>query len=276
MTVYADILIILNTAIDFLLLLCSSKILRKKIKTARLISASLLGGLSSLYIFAPDYGAAVEIAFKITVCAALTLISFGYGTIKTFLRSAGILFLVTCGWGGILIALYYMFKPHGMIVENSIVYFNISPTVLIVSSVAAYLLFFLLSAIFSRNSELADTCDITVFADGESVTFSAVVDTGNSINDVLGNSEVIIADKVCAETLFGSTDTVNNEKLRTRYRVMPCSTVSGCDILDSFRCDRATVNDGEHMIEIEKPILAVSKIPIKDGCQGIVNPKIFR
>lgn len=275
LVVYADILVILNLIVDYFLLSASAAILRVKLPVFRQLGGAAVGALSSLYIFAPDLGIFVDVALRAAVCAVMVLCAFGFRGAKRFFRSAGVLFLVTCGFGGIMTALWTIFKPDGMTVVNSVVYFNISPAVLIGASVITYLLFMLFKAIFSRTSELADRCEITVTAEEKSITMDAIVDTGNSIKDYLSGSEVIIADGEFVKVLLGSDNPVTDARLKKRYRILPLSTVSGGGTLDGFRCDSAVISDGERTVKLEKPILAVSKTPLRDDYQAIVNPEIF-
>lgn len=275
MVVYADILVILNMIVDYLLLSVSGAILKNRPSLVRQLAAAAVGGVSSLYIFAPDYGVFVALFYRAAVCCVMVLCAFGLQRTKRFLRGVGVLLLVTCAYGGIMTAFWSFFRPKGMTVANSVVYFNISPAFLIGASVAAYLLFMLLSAVFSRSAKLAETCEITVTAAGESILMEGIVDTGNSIRDVFGSSEVIIADSESVKALFGGLNPTADEKLKCRYRVMPCSTVSGGGTLDGFRCDSAVISDGERTVRLDKPILAVSKTPLKDDYQAIINPRIF-
>lgn len=275
MVVYVDILVILNLIVDYFLLSASAAILRVKLSVFRQLASAAVGAFSSLYIFAPDLGLFFDLVFKAVICAVMVLCAFGFGGAKRFFRSAGVLFLVTCGFGGIMTAVWSAFRPKGMTVVNSVVYFNISPAVLISASVITYLLFMLLKAIFSRTSELADRCEITVTAEEKSITMDAIVDTGNSIKDYLSGCEVIIADGEFVKVLLGSDNPVTDTRLKKRYRILPLSTVSGGGTLDGFRCDSAVISDGERTVKLEKPILAVSKTPLRDDYQAIVNPEIF-
>lgn len=275
MVVYADILVILNLIVDYFLLSASAAILRVKLSVFRQLASAAVGAFSSLYIFAPDLGLFFDLVFRAVICAVMVLCAFGFRGAKRFFRSAGVLFLVTCGFGGIMTAVWSVFRPKGMTVVNSVVYFNISPAVLIGASVITYLLFVLLREIFSGTSRLADRCEITVTAEEKSITMDAIVDTGNSIKDYLSGSEVIIADGEFVKTLLGSDNPVTDIRLKKRYRILPLSTVSGGGTLDGFRCDSAVISDGERTVKLEKPILAVSKTPLRDDYQAIVNPEIF-
>lgn len=274
MVVYADILIILNVLVDYFLVMAASAVLGRKIKMRRQIFAALVGGLSSLYIFAPNLGFFAETVFRIAVCLLMSLCAFGFGGIKSYLRSFFSLLGATLLYGGAMTAIWTFLKPKSMLVLNSVVYFDISPFVLIAVSIVSYFVFLVLSAILSRTSKYAEKCEITVFADEKSIKVFGILDTGNSLKDSFGNAEVIIADKKHVKELLGDTDPLN-EKLKLRYRVMPCTTVSGDGALDAFRCDSAILSNGERTVTLEKPILAVSKSPLNDDYQAIVNPKIF-
>ena len=74
---------------------------------------------------------------------------------------------------------------------------------------------------------------------------------------------------------LGNLNVDENEKIKLRYRTVPCGTVSGGDVLEGFRCDSAKINYNNKFLILEKPILALSKIPLKENYSLILNPKIF-
>jgi len=274
--VYADILIVLNLIVDYFLLLAAGAVIRKKPKFIRILLAASIGGLSSLYIFLPQSPVFVELILRIALCAVMTLMSFGFGTLKDYLRSTGIFFGITCLYAGIMTALWHIIKPRGMVINNSVVYFDISALTLIVCTVIFYLLFTILSGIFASNGKMAEYCSITIKAGENAVQFTAMLDTGNSVSDIFGNNEIIITDRKIAEKLFLQLDMQKNPSIKSRYRVVPLSTVSGTDMLEGFRCDGAVAYLGKETVNIKNPVIAVSKTAFDSGINGIVNPKIFR
>ena len=275
LVVYADILIILNFTVNYFLLLAVRRFLNSKVKIFRIIISATIGGISSLYIFLPQSSVVTELFYKLVVCLVMSFSAFGYKSFKKYLKASGAVFGITCLYAGLMIALWHIFKPNGMIINNSVIYFNISPIVLITATVVFYLLFMVLFRIFSSASKTALKCEITLFADNCCVGFNAIVDTGNSIEDIFGKSEVIIADKTVFNLLFGDRTKENDDFLITRYRLIPCVTVSGTDTLDGYRCDKANIKIDTDIITLEKPILAISKQTLNDGYEAIVNPKIF-
>ncbi len=274
--VYADVLVFLNTLVDYFLLSASAKLTGERLKTLRVVLASLFGGISSLYIVLPDQDIIIEFLYKLSVAFLLSAVCYKFRSIKQYLKNTAVFFLVTCAYAGVMFALWVIFRPYGMVINNSVVYFHISPTVLVLCTVVGYLVFWVLWRIFGKTSPIAERCEVTVFADNNSVKLSAISDSGNSIEDVFEKSDVIIANKREVEMLFGSTDYARNPELQKRYRILPCSTVLGYDTLDGFRCDSATVSYGNRQTVLEKPLLAVSKVGLNDDYNAIVNPKILR
>ncbi|MBQ6847311.1 MAG: sigma-E processing peptidase SpoIIGA [Clostridia bacterium] len=275
MIVYADILLVVNLIIDFFLLKISLRLLKITVKPFRIISASVVGTFFSLYIFLPKSPVLVEYLVHLAMSGVLMLICVGYRSLKSFFRSVITLFAVTCIYGGLMISLWQVARPKGMVINNSVVYFNISPVVLITFTVVGYFLYIILSKIFAISSKNAKRCNITLYALGKSVGATAIIDTGNSLVDIMSESEIIIADKSVAVALFGNTDIIKDPLLATRFRTIPCDTVSGGSILEGFRCDMGEIYLEDKTISLNNPILAISKAPIKEDYSAILNPKIL-
>ena len=87
LTVYVDILVILNLFIDYFLLLSSAVLLKKDVRKRRLILAAILGSFSSLLIFLPTLHPVVMFFIKFLTGVFLVLIAFGYKTRAIFLKT---------------------------------------------------------------------------------------------------------------------------------------------------------------------------------------------
>ncbi len=275
MVVYADILLTVNLIVDFILLKITLKILKITPKTVRLVLASFIGALFSLYIFLPQSPILIEILVQFLMSCTLVLICIGFGTPKRFFRSVLTLFCVTLIYGGSMIALWQLFRPSGMVINNSVVYFNISPVILILSTVLGYFLYIVFSKIFAVSSKSAKRCNMNIYALGKRVGVTAIIDTGNSLTDIFSSSEIIIVDLSVAKTLFGEISIETDPLLATRYRTIPCHTVSGNSIMDGFRCDMGEIYLEDKTISLSNPIIAISKTPIREDYSAILNPKIL-
>jgi len=274
--VYADILIILNLAVDYFLLHATAGFVKKKVPFLRILLSAVFGGISSLYIFLPQSHIAVELSVRIITCSAMTFVAFGFVSLKEFLRTSGVFFGITCLYAGVMTALWHLFKPNGMVINNSVVYFDISAITLIISTVIFYFVLTIISHIFSFNGIVAQRCRVSITADGNTAEIQAIVDTGNSLKDPFSSSEIIITDRKTAELLFGQLDIESDLSLKSRYRTVPLNTVSGLDMLHGFRCDSAVAVMNKESVNLNNPIIAISKTPFDSGINGIINPKIFR
>lgn len=269
MTVYADILVLVNFVVDYFLISIACHFLHQKPRLWRLILASLLGGIFSLYILLPQSNTVIQIFIQILMSMALCAVAIGFKNLKSFLRRAAVLFGVNFAYSGAMIAVWIIFEPYGMVINNSVVYFNISPLFLILFSVVGYFVVVLLRKIFKKSFSDNAYCSVTLFCADKSLALSGIADTGNSITDVFGVSEIFITDIGVVDELMG------REKLNpARLRKIPCSTITGERLLDGYRIDSAKINFNNKNYNFKNPILAVSSIPL-DDCEIIVNPNSF-
>lgn len=267
MVVYADILILVNFIVDYFLIKLTACITKSHIKIFRMVIAAFVGSIFSLYIFLPPLNPFLEILLKLVTSAVMVCVGFGFCNSRRFLRNIITLFSVTFGFAGAMIGIWYILKPSGMVINNSVVYFNISPLFLIAFSVLGYFISFFIRKVFEPKSVSARLCQIEIEIKDKRAETTALIDTGNSLSDPFGSSEIIIADK---SVLEGILDEGEREK---RYRAVPTATVSGTEILNGFRCDRIRIFGEGSPIILEKPIVALSATRIVGEYKAIINPK---
>ncbi len=270
MTVYADILFLINLIVDYFLLRLTAAMLRLKPRLWRLLLGAVAGGAFSLYIFLPQSHPVFEIIIHIIMCAILSVVTFGFKSLVAFFRASAVLFCVNFAYSGAMIALWFIFKPYGMVINNSVVYFNISPIFLIIFSVSGYFLTSLLRRLLAKKFPQSAQCEVMLFINERSINLSGIIDTGNSLKDTFGIAEIIIVSKDTADRLLGTN--ARTDELSCRYRAIPCTTVGGTEILDGYRIDHARIiyNNRNHFLK--NVIIAISRAPLS-GAQAIINPE---
>lgn len=269
MTVYADILFIINLIVDYFLLRLTSLILHLKPRLWRQMLGAVIGGIFSLYIFLPQSHPAVELSAHIIMCAILSFITFGFKSLVDFFRTSVVLYAINFAYSGAMIALWFIFKPYGMVINNSVVYFNVSPIFLIMFSVLGYFLTVILRRLLAKKFPQSAQCEVTLFINNKSINLSGIIDTGNSLKDTFGISEIIIVDSSIADRLLGTNRHI--DEFARRYRAIPCTTVGGTEILDGYRIDHAQIIYNRKKYSIRNVVLAVSCSPLS-GAQAIINP----
>ena len=77
MTIYIDVLIILNVYVNFFLLRITAKLTGAPLKPVRCAAASFYGSLFSLLILAPQLPLAVNTAIKLAAAVTVVIAAFG-------------------------------------------------------------------------------------------------------------------------------------------------------------------------------------------------------
>lgn len=284
MVVYLDVLLTLNLFVNYFLLLTTAKINNLHSKFYRLFFGAAFGALFSLTIFLPEFGALLDTLFKIGMSLGIVFITFSFKSLKRFLKITGTFFGVAFVYAGIMLAFWFAFKPNGMAINNSVVYFNISPVLLIVSTVASYLIITVVRMFTkTKNSE----CGIYTLEIGykdKIVRCKALLDTGNSLIDLFTNAPVVVAEydlveymlPVPAREVFAGLAADVPEEMATRYRLIPYSAVGGKGLLPAFKPDYVTVNQGKKSLKVENVLIAVSKDKLSDDFKALISTELIQ
>lgn len=261
MTVYADVLILVNAVIDYFLILLTSKLTGTYLKNYRIIFGAFVGSLFSLLIFLPYMGAVAEILISFISAFIIVIVAFGTTKImKNTLTYIAVGFI----YNGLMTSLWAFFKPKGMILNNSVVYFNISPLLFIFLTVIFYILIRLICYIISKKSKFADRCSLKFMNDNNCIEITALVDTGNSLKDPYTNKQVIITDDKTATLILGKLDMLSPI-------LLPVSSVEGDGLITAYPFKNVQINGQKSM----SVLLAVSKHGFEDDYKAIVNPEIL-
>ena len=76
--IYIDVLLLVNTAANYMLLLASAKICDAYTLRRRIFLAALVGGVYSIFAAVPTYGYLNTLTAKALCAVVMTLISFGF------------------------------------------------------------------------------------------------------------------------------------------------------------------------------------------------------
>ena len=251
--VYVDILIGVNFIVNYFLILITSKFLCLKLEKIRLILGEILSGLFSLYIFLPDLPIYISFFVKILMASIIVLVVFRIKSLKVFLKGVICFYSVSFLFSGIMFFLWYSFTPKGMVINNGVVYFNISPTVLIASTLIAYFTIEFLSRILEKRENKNLTYDVFLKIGSNAFNFKAKLDTCNNLKEPFSDLPVIVVSKdiffIKRElNSFFEDDFLNylRKSLNLKIRFIPFQTVSGEGILPAFKPDILKINNGEN------------------------------
>lgn len=281
MTVYADVLMVVNLFVNYALLLCSSLILKNKISNLRLLAGAAIGSVYGLIIFLPEMPVYVELPMRIVSSVLIALAAFGFRNIRRFLRCFFTFLAVTVAFGGIMLVLWVTVAPVGMIYNNGTVYFDINLSVLAVSTVACFAIVSLISRLIARKAPANSVYSLSVKNSDRKISGVALCDTGNSLVESFSGFPVVVGEY---DTLIGilpksivdyyekSAEFGESENIR----LIVCKTVSDVGILPSFRPQEIEISSLDKRLKTNEVYIAVTKNRIGAGeYDFILNPKLF-
>lgn len=233
-TIYIDVLIFLNFVIDYLILSVIKKVLNINVKLKRIIIGSIFASLFSLTALLPSFSFIMNLLTNILIACIITFITFGKCRINVYVKRVFLFFVVNFIFAGIMIAVYLLFKPSGMVIINNVVYFNISPILLIILTIVCYFILLVLKRLFGKQFIAERICNITVYINNNSYRFKAKVDTGCDLKEPFSNKPVIVAEKVLFNNLI-----IN----KTKVRLVPFSSLGGEGVIEAVPCGKIYIDN---------------------------------
>ena len=283
MTIYIDILLITNLFINFLILQITDSLLNCNSPFLRLILGSTVGAVSSLIILLPEMDIILSLLLKLFFAVIIIFISFKISSFRRLMSLLFTFFLSSLLFAGILFALWMLFLPTQAQFSNGVVYLDISPLLLIVSSTVCYGVVTLLEKLFMRKTPKSSTADLTVAVGTKKVKLHAFVDSGNYLRDAITGLPCIVAEFGALKPLFDSK-TANimqsadpslihtlSKDWSKRIRIVSYDSIGGSGLLLAFRPDKV-----EALGLPVECIIAVQNRPImRDGCNTILPPELI-
>ena len=208
MKMYIDLFFIFNVIIDYIIIMSTSILLKRRTSYIRMILSSLIGGISSLVLFT----SLNKIVIEIVSIVIMVLISFGYKGIRYLINNILYMYILSTLLGGII----YLFNIK---VSNSMF---LTYLIIIVISIEIMLLYIKENKKMRSNYNNYYKVDI-YFKDREKLSLIGFVDTGNNLYDPYKKRPVII---------------VHNKYIKEdKYILVPYHTINGNGLLKCIKPD---------------------------------------
>lgn len=238
--IYIDTLICVNLFIDYTILYIIRKLLHINARQWRMLVAATFAGISTVAVFLPFYTTLFSIIYKPTVAIVIVLIAYGYSGIRKLiirtLSFSGISMLLC----GVVLAIELMWNPKGAMIYNDVLYFDISPVVLILATLSAFCGLSIYQKISNKHKLSCPVRNVTILMDDTNkLTFESAVDTGCNLHEPFSGLPVIILE----QELIGD---INIPEEKTR--IIPYTTASGSDIIKGIRPQKVFI-DGKELLK---------------------------
>lgn len=285
--IYADVLVVLNFILTFLLLLCTVSVLHIMPNVYRLFFGSLFGGLSSLVIFLPELILPVNILLKISLALIITAISFKCSGLKYFFKCFGIFISMNILFAGAVFFVINLFSPRGISMNNGSVYIDLNFLSLIITAVISFVLISFYNRYTLKQISSAEIYKMTVYVGNKSFSCDALYDTGNNLTDGYFASPVAVVSFDSVKNFvpyelvpFFSGEIYDIYECSSiwlgRIRFIPAVTVSGESLLPCFRCDRVELDTGKDTYVTYRALIAVTVKGLKNETySALVGQNMF-
>lgn len=231
MYIYADILIITNIYVDFLLIKSAALLTHSPLRTGRGIFAAFIGSIFSLAIFLPKSFSYILIPLKLISSALIVLAAFGFESGGRFFRRFAVFYLCAFIYGGLGTGLAFLFGGRFITARNGVIYADFSMPALVITSIAAYACI----AVYRRFTDADGSGEYTVIISdcGKTESFKAVADTGNVLKDSFTGKYVIVCPRDILVSVYGSIPEFDGSEpiVTKRWRFIPYSTVSSSGLM---------------------------------------------
>ena len=126
MTIYIDVVLILNFVIDMLLIIGVDMLLKRHTKFRKIIISSLIGSLSTLLLFVIK-GSLWMFMYKLVISVFLVIIAFGYKGFDYFKENLFWLYIISIILGGSLYLLNdtITLESNGLVFSKGTIGYNV-------------------------------------------------------------------------------------------------------------------------------------------------------
>ena len=145
--IYADILVTINLAVDYLLLFAAARIAGAEYRRLYGLLGAAVGALYSLIILF-DLPAFVLGATRLAVSSLMVLITFEKRNFSEFIRLLFIFYICSFLFSGFMMLINSFLHADSFFAGNGIIYFEFSAVGIVLSGTAAFLVTELLRRLF--------------------------------------------------------------------------------------------------------------------------------
>ena len=193
MTVYIDLVLILNFLFDFLLLFATGVVLRRQTNLKRLAVGALIGSITIISLFIP-MKSLVLFLVKVIISLVMVIITFGYKDVRYTLKNMFYLYTSSIILGGFLyfLNIQFSYKNDGLafyfdgLSLNVIALIVLSPIIII-----AYV-----KQLKEMKENYSNYYNIDLYLkSGEKIELTGFLDTGNKLTDPYKKRPIILINK---------------------------------------------------------------------------------
>jgi len=285
MVVYVDTLFLINSVLDYFILLGVRLFSGTSYKWYKIALSACLGGLLGSAIFILSEAYVFPWAAKLAVPPVLCAAAFGVKKIKKLLKEILVFYMISFLFGGAVFAIY-MFTPlagaSGFKMSGGALYMDVSFFAVSLAGFFVYILTIIFCKIFKRSGIIKDlSAQIEIGINGKKVRLRGFIDTGNSLKEPISGCGVILAELKSVEPILpererdffaGKGPFVND--IKTRVIPFKSAGESG-GMLNAFLPDELILKKGGDTIFLKGTYVALIDMNLSEDYDALISPDMI-
>lgn len=255
MTVYLDLILIINYILDIFLLVTTGIILKRKIDIKKICISSFIGSLTVLILFF-DINSIELFILKIILSIIMILISYPKLDIKYIFYNLLIFYISSIFLGGCLylINLELSYEHVGIIFINK----GYSTNLLVIILISPLLLFFYIKENKMLKNKYNNYYQTNIYINNQILKLTGFIDSGNNLT--FKRHPVILIDK--RKFIYENMN----------YQIIPYKVVNKIMMLKIYKCNKVIINNKE----FKNIYLGISDDKFNiDGVDVLLNNKLM-
>ena len=213
MTIYIDIILLINFIIDLLLLLSVSFLLKRRASLARIIISSSIGSLSTLLLFV-IHNNFLLLIYKLLISIIMIIITFKYNNFHYFKDNLIYLYIISIVLGGTI----YLINNQISSINNGLIFTsnNLKINLFLLIIITPIIIYKYLKTTKNYQITYSNYYDIDIYYNDLCIKGTAFLDTGNNLKDPYFKCPIILINKELinepVKTFLVPYSVVNNQK----------------------------------------------------------------
>ncbi len=184
MTIYLDVVFLENVCMNTIILYATGVVTKSKCKMLKILISSTLGAVYVIGTYLTKNELYSNILLKIMLSIAMVYIAFSPENVKLLFKNLIIFYLTSFVFGGCAFFLLYYIKPQEVLYKNGFLTGTYPIKIAFMGAIVGLCVINIaFKAIKNRFNKSNMFCDITVIFQEKSVSFRAMIDSGNLLKE---------------------------------------------------------------------------------------------
>ena len=238
MTIYVDVVLIENIAMNYITLFATAIISKSEVKILKILLSSIIGGIYAILAYIANLSTLFNLFLKIFLSISMVYISYKPKKIKSLVKQLILFYLVSFTFGGAAFMLLYFLKPQDIISKNGMLIGTYPIKVALLGGIVGFTIIVIgFKTIKGKLSTKNIYCEIEIVFRDKNQVVKTMIDSGNQLKEPITGFPVIIVEEdklrniLSTEILQNVENIMNgniNQQLdvdKIKFRLIPFTSI---------------------------------------------------